>query len=217
MDDELSGSLGVTAPYPGARMRLVTIEGVELRRTSCDALRTAGIQDTDPVSESDVHEAIDEAEPEAAMNRALRLLGHRERSVQELVGRLARDGYPDAVIAPVTERLLDYGYLDDARFAHGYVRSKHAAGWGRTRIAKGLADKGVEPIIAANALDAVAPGCGEVERARASIRGLDTFDRAGESRALRRLVYRGFSYEVARAALEAHRADYEGDDMTSQS
>jgi regulatory protein len=185
----------------------VSIDEVELRRTSADVLRTAGIHDGDTWAEADVHRMIDEAEPEAAMNRALRLLGHRERSTTELTGRLAEDGYPDPVIDSVTTRLAGYGYLDDSRFAEEYVRAKRSSGWGRRRIARGLSERGVDPDTSSQLLDSHLPEASEIDRACEAIDALDVSDRKGFAKGLRRLVSRGFSYEVARAALNRRQED----------
>jgi SOS response regulatory protein OraA/RecX len=207
MGDELRGRIAISGPRGIRRLRDVTIDGVEFRRTSVDALRLAGIRDGDVLTENDAHRMIDEAEPEAAMNRALRLLGHRDRSTAELAGRLSEDGFATSIVTSVTERLADYGYLDDVRFAADYVRSKRSAGWGRRRIANGLSEKGVDPELAVRSLDTHAPEDDEIERAWNAIRTLDISDHRSSDKALRRLVSRGFSYEVARAALERSRRD----------
>lgn len=162
------------------------------------------------MTEAEIHVLIDEAEPDAAMNRALRLLGHRERSTAELRSRLSDDGYPRSVIDPLLSRLAGYGYLDDARFAEDYTRTKRSAGWGRRRISRGLADKGIESELADSILDAHAPDAEEIDRALASIAALDLGTQRDVARALRRLVSRGYSYETARAAIDRAREQHTG-------
>jgi regulatory protein len=199
------GTIALSAPRGTSRLRCVSLDGIEIRRTSVEALRLAAMDDGDNITEAEAHRLIDEAEPEAAMNRALRLLGHRERSTAELESRLSDDGYPESVIGPVLSRLADYGYLDDARFAEGYTRAKRSAGWGRPRISRGLAEKGIEPELAATTLDAHAPDTDEADRALAAIAALDLSTRRDVAKALRRLVSRGYSYETARAAVDRAR------------
>jgi SOS response regulatory protein OraA/RecX len=207
VSEETPGRVTISSPRGTRRVRAVSIDEVELRRTSADVLRTAGIHDGDTWAETDVNRMIDAAEPEAAMNRSLRLLGHRERSTTELSGRLAEDGYPDPVIDSVTTRLADYGYLDDSRFAEEYVRTKRSSGWGRRRIARGLSERGVDPEISSQLLDSHLPEASEIDRACEAIDVLDVSDRKGLAKGLRRLVSRGFSYEVARAALNRRQED----------
>ena len=200
-------TISLAVPRPRCRLRVVLLDEREIRRTSSDALRIAGICDGDCLCDADVQRMVDESEPTAAMNRALRLLGHRERSVFELTARLSEDGYPEPVIDAVVSRLTDFGYVDDARFAEGYARAKRSSGWGRRRIAAGLAQKGVAPDVASDALEAYVPDAAEVTRALEALHKLDTSTRAGAERALRRLITRGFSYDTARAALEHRQTD----------
>ncbi|HET6498354.1 MAG TPA: RecX family transcriptional regulator [Coriobacteriia bacterium] len=165
----------------------------------------AGIRDGDAATQELLTAAIEASEPLAAWNRAIRLLGYRERSRGELTARLEEDGYPQPIIDQTLARLVQEAYLDDARFADAYVRAKRAAGWGRRRITGGLATRGVAPDIAARALDTHAPENEEAVRARDAIAGIDTATRPGAARAMRRLVTRGFSYDTARSALRQER------------
>ncbi|MDF1542462.1 MAG: regulatory protein RecX [Anaerosomatales bacterium] len=207
MAEEAPGRLTITSPRGTRRVRSLSIDGLEIRRTSIDALRIASIQDGDTLEEREVANLLEDAEPQAAMNRALRILGHRERSTAELTDRLSEDGYTRPVIESVLAKLAEYGYLDDARFAEDYARAKRASGWGRRRIAAGLAEKGILPDMSGPVLDAHLPQSNEIERACESVKTLDLTDRKGRARALRRLVSRGFSYEVARAALDRLKGD----------
>lgn len=215
MEGDTPGTLGLSSPRGRSRIRSVTLDGIEVRRTSADALKLAGVREGDALSLAELEGLLDESEPGAAMNRALRLLGHRERSDAELGSRLGDDGYPERVVAQVLARLSDYGYLDDNRFAEDYVRSKRAAGWGRRRISRGLAEKGVAEDTAAAALDASLPESGEFERACAVVSGVDVSTPAGAARALRRLVGRGFDYDVARRVIDRQRGcgDEHADDL----
>ena len=191
----------VSAPRSRCRERVIVYADGSSRRTSADALRLVGIRDGDTVSQEHLATTLGPSELTAAWNRAMRLLSYRERSCGELAGRLTEDGYPELVIGHVLGRLTEAGYLDDVRFADGYVQTKRTSGWGRRRIARGLAARGVAPDLAGHALDAHAPEDDEIARARAVIANLDTTTHPGAARAVRRLVSRGFAYDTARAAL----------------
>lgn len=56
--------------------------------------------------------------------RALRLLERRDYSRKELSERLRKDGYDSELIARIMEYLDKYHYLDDARVAGSYIRSR---------------------------------------------------------------------------------------------
>ena len=62
---------------------------------------------------------------ERTMNRAIRLLAARPRSVRELRERLLEKLWTDdAIVDAVIEKLIEYKYLDDKQFAHDVAMSR---------------------------------------------------------------------------------------------
>jgi SOS response regulatory protein OraA/RecX len=62
---------------------------------------------------------------ERTMNRAVKLLAAKPRSVGELRERLLEKTWTnDAIVETVIAKLLEYGYLDDERFAADLALSK---------------------------------------------------------------------------------------------
>ncbi len=62
---------------------------------------------------------------ERTMNRAVKLLAAKPRSVAELSERLLEKNWTnDEIVGSVIERLKEYGYLDDAQFARDVALSK---------------------------------------------------------------------------------------------
>lgn len=66
--------------------------------------------------------AVKTDDVEAAMKRAMRLLGVRARSCLEMKDRLLKAGFDEATTEAVEIRLLNVGLLDDAAFADQVVR-----------------------------------------------------------------------------------------------
>ena len=126
-------------------------------------------------------------EPQLARNRALQLLGYRERSAKELTGRLLDNGYPVSVVGPIVTRYREVELVDDARFATAWVRSRCSAGYGRRRIARELAEKGIADELATIALDEEL-AVDEATRAREALRGKVPRDAKERDRLVRRLV-----------------------------
>ena len=62
----------------------------------------------------------------------------RDRSVTETRSRLQRDHYTERAIAESLERALRCGYLDDARFAEGFIRMRLRASKGINGIVRCL-------------------------------------------------------------------------------
>lgn len=115
---------------------------------------------------------------EKARSRALLLLEHRERSTREMQQRLTQAGFEPEVVEEVVVWLTGLAYLDDQRFASGYVASKRRAGWGPVRIRRELGLKGVAQAVVEAALrlgetgaEGVADGSGGVADAEEMLVG----------------------------------------------
>jgi regulatory protein len=81
--------------------------------------------------------------PYRARERALRLLGLRDRSCREIEMRLHQAGFDSEVVDQTVDWLAGLGYMDDRRFAGLYAAEKQRSGWGPRRVRAELAGKGV--------------------------------------------------------------------------
>jgi regulatory protein len=158
---------------------------------------------------------------ERTMQRAVKLLATKPRSVEELRERLLEKEWTnEEAVDGVLARLREYGYLDDERFAFGYasykVRQKPV---GRQRLQRALALKKVDKETADEALNLVfeeTPEEALIERAiekRVRLRGRPQ-TRAATKSLFDHLLRQGFSYELVirkvRAASETDIDEEEG-------
>ena len=91
-----------------------------------------------------------------AFQRAVKLLAAKPRSIAELRERLSERSTSKAVVETVIERLREYGYLDDERYALGYASSKlRQQPIGRRRLKQSLVLKKVDRTVADEVLDQV--------------------------------------------------------------
>ena len=90
---------------------------------------------------------------ELARSKAEDLLNRRDYSSSELAAKLREAGYHPSVADEVVARFVEVGLLDDGRFAELFARSKAAVGWGRIKIERELARRGVD----VTQLDGVCP------------------------------------------------------------
>jgi regulatory protein len=104
----------------------------------------AGLRCGDRLSADRQSELSELDVPYRARERALRLLGLRDRSRRELERRLHQAGFSPEVVAETLLWLSDLGYVDDRRFAGAYAAEKRRTGWGSARVRAELAGKGVE-------------------------------------------------------------------------
>lgn len=135
--------------------------------------------------------------------RAVKLLAAKPRSVAELRERLQRGkGVNKAIVETVIERLREYGYLDDERFAFTYASSKvKQRPIGRRRLQRDLKLKQIDNSVADEALELVYTETPEeqlIDRAiekRIRLRGRPK-NRAEAKSLFDHLLRQGFGFEL---------------------
>lgn len=131
------------------------------------------------------------------LQRALGLLVRREHSRRELTRKLTARGIEPEQAQAAVDRLSEEGWQDEARFAHGLVRSRAAAGYGPLHIRAELGTHRLPSELVAEAMDAY-DGSWE-DNARDLVRrriGSDLSDLARRRKAADLLARRGFAGEM---------------------
>jgi regulatory protein len=178
------------------------------------ARRPATTPDDGPLNPDVVPGAPEDelGDPESvARGICLRALTGAPKTRQQLADLLARRGVPDDAAVTVLDRFTEVGLIDDAAFARAWVSSRQAGrGLARRALSAELRAKGVEPEVAAEAVDLVDD---DDERAAARrlverrLRGMSRLDRATASRRLIGMLARkgyggGLASAVVREALD---------------
>jgi regulatory protein len=169
--------------------------------------------DVDPESPEEMRD------PESvARGICLRALTGAPKTRQQLADLLATRGVPDDAAETVLDRFTEVGLIDDAAYARAWVSSRQAGrGLARRALSAELRAKGVDPEVAAEAVDQVDD---EDERAAAQrlvqrrMAGMQRLDRATASRRLVGMLARkgysgGLAAAVVREALDSAAADDE--------
>lgn len=90
---------------------------------------SAGLKVGDEIDEEALGDLQRSSESETAFNKAVGYLAVRLRTEKEVRMKLKEKGYLNSVIDSVVDKLKEYGYLDDSRFAEEYIHSyKNRAG-----------------------------------------------------------------------------------------
>ena len=147
---------------------------------------------------------------ERVFQRAGKLLAAKPRSVAELRERLLEGrGATKAIVESVIERLREYGYLDDARFAHSYASLRvQQRPIGRQRLQRDLWLKKIDKKTADEALDQVFESTPEeelIDRAiakRIRVRGQPQ-TRADAKKLFDHLLRQGFAFELVSEKVRA--------------
>jgi len=151
-------------------------------------------------------------DPESvARGLCLRALTGAPKTRQQLADLLSKRGVPESAAVAVLDRFGEVGLIDDAAFARAWVSSRQAGrGLARRALTAELRAKGVDPEVAAQAVEAVDD---EDERVAARqlverrVRGMTRLDRTTASRRLIAMLARkgyggGLAAAVVRDALD---------------
>lgn len=87
-----------------------------------------------------------------AKKRAMYLLQKMDRTEYQLRQKLEENGYPREVVECAVDYVKDYHYIDDFRYASGYIRSRQGQK-SRLQLKISLQQKGVPGEVIARALE----------------------------------------------------------------
>jgi len=142
---------------------------------------------------------------ESTKKRALKILGRRNFSEQEMLKRLTGKGETEENAVEAVRWLVELGYIDDSNYATLIVQHYSAKGYGVTRIRDELYKRGIPREIWDEKLEDIDDdemNDVALEFLRKKLRGSE--DKDDLRRASDALVRRGFSFDDARAAINRY-------------
>ena len=105
-----------------------------------------------------------------ARARAYRYLSLRDRTVRETADYLGKKGYSVGVVQKTVRYLKEAKYLDDRRFAEHWARTRaENKQFGKYRLRRELAGKGLAPEIIDETLDTLFETVKEIDLARVAV------------------------------------------------
>jgi len=143
---------------------------------------------------------------EQTKKRALKILGSRNFSEQEMIKRLTQKGETRENAEETVRWLVELGYIDDPGYATLIVRHYVSKGYGPARIKDELYKRGIPRDLWDEKLSEVDDsdtGDAALEFLKKKLRGSD--DEDDLRRAFNALVRRGFSFDEARAAVNKYK------------
>ena len=150
---------------------------------------------------------------ESTKKRALKILGSRNFSEQEMIKRLTGKGENQEDAEEAVRWLVELGYINDPDYATLIVRHYSRKGYGEARIRDELYKRGIprelwDEKLAETDSDGIDDAA--LEFLKKKLRGSD--DKDDLRRASDALIRRGFSYENARAAISKYLESMENTD-----
>lgn len=144
------------------------------------------------------------------MDYALRVLSRRRISSGGLKHRLTRKGFSETDAESCTEKLREWGYLDDLGYARDVLTGLESeCPVGRRRAKSELLRRSIDPVLAQEVVDEAYDGVSEealaLTAARKYLNGKDgrLLKEKERERLARWLQRRGFGYDGIRTALSA--------------
>lgn len=106
-------------------------------------LRSYHILEGEELGEETYHSIMTQLLPKRAKLRAMNLLKGRDYTRKQLHDKLKAGEYPEKVIEEALAYVEDYHYIDDLRYALGFIRS-HADSRSRRRLEQDLLGRGID-------------------------------------------------------------------------
>jgi regulatory protein len=165
------------------------------------------LHEGDTISDRLIDEVLLSEEKSRAKEKALRLLSHRARSVQELRKRLIEKEYSERTVDRVVEDFLRVGLLNDQTFASDFARSRMAQRpVGKRLLKQEIVLKGISEEIAEKSVEEAYGKQTEEEVAESLIRKRVKRYGGEDPQKVRKkhsefLFRRGFNWDVISAVL----------------
>ena len=142
--------------------------------------------------------------------RALHLLSDMDRTENALREKLRLGLYPQEIIDAAVEYVRSFGYLNDARYAENFVRSRQGMK-SRREIRAQLLQKGVPSELIDDAFEACGEEGGEADAIRRLLEKKRFDPVCADEREIQRLygylARKGFSYETVRQVIQNYEVD----------
>ncbi len=222
MDDQVNGEARSPEPGPSTVTALVArgrregrydveVDGSAVARLSAESVALLKLAVGRKLDQQALAALMAEGAVVAAYDRALNILGFRDRSATELRRSLIKKGIEAEPAIAAVGRLQESGLVDDARYARALARSRALnAGVSRLRIAQDLARRGVPRDIADAAIsevweeEEVDQTSAAIALARRRAPSLASLDPASRRRRLYGFLgRRGYSGDEIRKAMSA--------------
>ena len=139
-----------------------------------------------------------------AMDKIAALVNVRERTCRELRERLLKLGFTEEEVADALESAVRSGLVSEERYTRAYIRGKVALGWGRRKVIDRLQREGIDEALIACCEDEFPDEEGEYAMALKELSRRRSTSSDPYASYMRRLVNKGYGYEVAQRAVRAY-------------
>jgi len=162
-----------------------------------------------PAMSNKIESGLPDPDLERAMQYALRMLGYRARSEQEMRRKLERKGFSARVTDRALMELTRLQLLDDREFTRSWISTRRD--YGPIRLRYELRQKGIDADLAEETITALRSEDDDFATAwrlaRKAQRGSAVLDRAALRRLRQMLLRRGFTGDVVNRVCASYSAE----------
>lgn len=183
------------------------VDGEYAMTVDSDFVAFSGIKDKSEITDEELACLEGKVNSRRAFNKATELLSIRDHSARELLTKLRQKGYSQGAEEAI-EKLTQYGYVDDRRFARAYASElQRLKKFGKRRIESELFKKGIDREIIYEVLEELDFDNGELVSIivsiieRKYIRNLDS--EKGVQKTVNALIRMGYGFGEIKQAIEA--------------
>lgn len=136
--------------------------------------------------------------------RVYHLLGRQDYTVSDIRNKLHKDGYSAVLVDQITTYFIDKGFIDDLRYIEKYYEY-YKDQKSRRMIEMKLKEKGIDSAVLKGFFDELSAGSQESDTAARLLHkkfANKQVTRDDYVKMVRFLSYKGFNYDVCRAAVE---------------
>ena len=129
----------------------VYLENDEEHDLSIEQIVKYKIKENTEINYDKFKEILFEDNKKEAFNKALDIISFKDNTTYEIRNKLYKKGYDDIIISDVLEKLKEYNFIDDNKYAQSYVNSCLTyKKYGKNKIIYMLKQKGISSSIISN-------------------------------------------------------------------
>jgi Uncharacterized protein conserved in bacteria len=185
----------------------IYVDGEYYFSTESEDIVEFNIREKNCYDDVSLKELVYKCQHKKALNLAYRELSVRPRSQMEIIKKLKNYEYDDNVIKDVINKLVEFKYIDDMEFAKLWIEDrKRLKAISRSKLMQELKAKGIDKLIINQVLEEC---CDNDLQAAVSLMqkkinkvDYENYDRNEIQKLYRFLLYKGFSYDTAKKALD---------------
>lgn len=159
-----------------------------------------GIKKDIEIEEDEIKKYIIESEKHLAFDKAVKYQNSTYKTKRQIREYLNKKGYDSITIDYVIEKMLEYGMLDDGRFAEMYI-STYQNKYGKNMLKTKLLSKGISKTIIDEKLSEFIPDEEVVDKLLLKKLGKNEPSPENLSKCIRFLASRGYDFDIIKKSI----------------